>query len=138
MIRTELQKLDQSPRALRNFGLLVGGVFLLLGVIALARGRAWWPWTGVPGLVLMLLGLLAPRTLRWVNFGWMAMALLLGTVMSSVLLTLVFFLGFTPLGGLARLRGKDFLRRRAQVGESYWLHRDRKTQPTRADYERQF
>lgn len=138
MIRAELQKLDQSPRALRNFGLLVGGVFLLLGIIALVRGRAWWPWTGVPGLVLMLLGLLAPRTLRWVNFGWMTLSLSVGLVMSVLLLSVVFFLGFTLIGWLARLRGKDFLRRRANAGESYWLPRDRAAKPSRADYERQF
>ncbi len=139
MIRAELQKLDQSPRALRNFGVLVGGVLLAFAAVGFWRSRGWWPWAGGPGFALTALGVLAPRSLRRLHLGWMALAFVLGTVMGSVLLTLVYFLAVTPIGWLARWRGKDFLRRRpAPVGGTYWLPRDRLVKPARADYERQF
>jgi len=139
MIREELSRLDRSPRALRRFGLVVGGVFALLALVAWWRGRAWWPWLAWPGGVLLGLGAVAPTLLRPVQLAWMSLALVLGTVVSTVLLTLLFFLGVTPIGWLARLRGKDFLRRRLDSqAVTYWLPRERGRTPGRADYERQF
>ncbi len=139
MIRSELKRLDQSPRALRSFGRVVGGVLLGLAVIGHWRGRGWWPWCAGPGLLLVLLGSFAPRLLRGVHWLWMGLALVLGTVMGTVMLTLVFFLGVTPIGWLARLRRKDFLRRRPDPDAvSHWLPRDRSRPPGRSDYERQF
>lgn len=139
MIREELRQLDQSPRALRSFGRLVGGVLLVFAVLGWWRARSWWPWLAGPGLTLFLLGVLAPSSLRWPHRAWMALALVMGTVMGTVLLTLVFFLGVTPLGWLARVSGRDFLRRqRTEREPTYWLARDRSAKPARADYERQF
>lgn len=139
MIREELRQLDQSPRALRSFGRLVGGVLLVFGTLAWWRARAWWPWVTGPGLGLFLFGQLAPRALLWPHRAWMTLALVMGTVMGTVLLTLVFFLAVTPLGWLARVSGRDFLRRQRPAGDpSWWIARDRSVKPGRADYERQF
>jgi hypothetical protein len=139
MIREELRQLDQSPRALRSFGRLVGGVLLVFAALGGWRAQSWWPWVAGPGLTLFLLGVLAPRSLRWPHRAWMTLALIMGTVMGTVLLTLVFFLGVTPLGWLARVSGRDFLRRqRTEREPTYWLARDRSAKPGRADYERQF
>lgn len=139
MIRDELARLDRSPRALRSFGRLVGGVLLGLAVIGWWRARTWWPWLATPGLVLVLLGSFAPRFLRGVHFGWMALTFVLGTVSGTVLLTLLFFLVLTPLSWLARISGKDFLRKRPLAPDaSGWIPRDRERRATRADYERQF
>ncbi len=139
MIRDELAKLDRSPPALRRFGQLVGGVLLGLAALGAWRGRTWWPWFALPGLTLVLLGSFAPRLLRRVHYGWMALTFVLGTISGTMLLTLLFFLVLTPLGWLARISGKDFLRKRPLPAEaSGWLPRDRKQRATRADYERQF
>lgn len=139
MIREELRQLDQSPGALRSFGRLVGGVLLLFAALAWWRARSWWPWVAGPGLTLFLLGTLAPRSLRWPHRAWMGLALVLGTVMGTVLLTLVFLLALTPLGWLARVSGRDFLRRKRSGAEpTFWLPRDRSVRASRTDYERQF
>lgn len=139
MIFADLRRLDTSPRALRKFGLMVGGVFLALALLLWWRQRAWWLWLAVPGGMLVAVGAVLPATLRWVYLAWMGLALVLGTVMSTVLLTLLFYLAVTPIGWLARFRGKDFLRRRIEPGSaSYWLKRDRSVRRDRTFYERQF
>jgi hypothetical protein len=139
MLRAELQNLDQSPPALRKFGQLVGIVLLVVALPGLLRSRAWWPWVATPGLLLLGLGSAAPRTLRWIHLGWMALALVLGTVMGAVMLTLVFVLAVTPIGWLTRFRGKDFLRQKTTAPEvSFWIPRDRDSRASRTDYERQF
>jgi hypothetical protein len=138
MIRTELKRLKLGPKDLRKFGLLVGGAFLLLGGWFLFRHKSWYPWFLAPGVLLVGLGLVAPRALKQAYLGWMAMAFALGLVVSTVLLTLFYYLVVTPVGLLAKLVGKDFLGlRRSASARSYWLPRQGGPRPP-ADYEQQF
>ena len=68
----------------------------------------------------------------------MALALVLGAVMSRVVLTLLFHLVFTPVALVARATGKRFLETGFKDGsESYWVIRDGGGQ-TPCDSERQF
>lgn len=127
-VAEELRALDPSPRALRQFGLVVGGV--LLAVAALLAWRNGWALAGVSwallavGGTLVLLGAAAPRALRPVRVGWMALAFALGFVMTRVILTLGFAVAFVPTGLVLRLLGKDLLRRRLDPeAETYWIAR---------------
>ena len=128
-IRAELRALDQSPRALRSFGLVVGGVFLAIAA-ALAWRNGWalsglaWVLIGVGG-ALVGGGALMPAALRPVHRVWMGLAFALGFVMTRVILTLTFALVFVPVGAVLRAMGKDLLRRRLDPeAESYWIPRD--------------
>jgi hypothetical protein len=139
MLLDDLRELKRGPRELRRFGLLVGAVFAALGLIWLMRGKPHFMYPLGPGVVLMLTGALAPRTLRGVYVVWMAIALALGFVVSHVLLTLFFFLVITPVGLVARVLGKDFLRLRIERGAAtYWLPCQRQTKRAASDYEKQF
>jgi hypothetical protein len=139
MIQRDLQQLSHTTRDLRKFGLLVGGVFLLLGGWFLFRHRPVWPWFLFPGMLLVLLGLIAPRMLRTVHIAWMGLAFTLGLAVSTVLLTLFYFLVVTPLALAGRLGGKDFLSEKlVPQAKSYWLPRDRSVVRQPADYEQQY
>ena len=139
MIREELKHLTAGPRELRKFGLTVGGVLLLLGLWFLYRHRAFWPWLAAPGTALFACGVLFPKALRHVFIGWMAMAFTLGLIVSTVLLTLFFYLVMTPVGISARLFGKDFLSRKLQRSAvSYWILRAPSEPKKATDYEQQF
>ena len=139
MIQHELQQLTKTPRELRKFGLLVGGVFALLGAWFLFRHKSYWPFLLTPGALLILFGLLAPRLLKGVYVAWMALAFFLGLVVSTLILTLCYFLLITPLAFLGRIVRKDFLSVKLDpAAASYWLRRDGAAAPQPADYERQF
>src|SRR5438445_6838175 len=112
MIREEIKQLKTGPRDLRKFGLTVGGVLSLLGLWFLYRHKAHSPYFLYPGLLLLLLGLAVPRTLKEIYIGWMALAFVLGLIVSTVLLTGFFYLVVTPIGLAARCFGKDFVERR--------------------------
>jgi len=138
MFLKDLRELKTGTRELRNFGLLVGGVFAVLGLLFLVRGKAAYPWLLTPGLVLVSLGAIAPSTLKYIYLGWMGLALALGFVVSHVILTIFFFLVITPIGLIARLAGKDFLHLKLdRQARSYWIPRERKSKVPE-DYERQF
>lgn len=109
-------------RVEREFGLIVGGVFVLLG--------GWWLYRGkfldaaylllIIGALLVLLGLVWPRVLVLPNRAWMLLAEGLSFVTTRIILGAVFFLMVTPIGVIKRLSGWDPLNRRAGRSESYW------------------
>jgi hypothetical protein len=129
----------KSFRAQREFGLVVGGVFVLLGSWWFYRGK--FP-TAAPilltlGGLLMVLGLIWPRALVLPNKGWMLLAEGLSFITTRVILGVVFFLVVTPIGVIKRLSGWDPLRRRASRSASYWLpYSERQRDPRH--YEKMF
>ncbi|MCI0660651.1 MAG: SxtJ family membrane protein [Acidobacteria bacterium] len=111
-----------SFREEREFGLIVGSALILLG--------SWWlyhdKWRLVAtsflavGLALLLLGSLSPRALVFPNRAWMALARLLSSITTPIILGIIYFGVFMPIGVVKRLFGWDPLRRRAFPADSYW------------------
>jgi hypothetical protein len=138
-LKDELKELPVGDRDLRRFGLLVGGVFALLAAWFFYRGKPFWSWMLVPAVPLLLLGAIYPRALRFVYLAWMSLALVLGFVVSTILLTIFFYVVITPMGLLARAVGKDFLSLKLDSSQaSYWIARDPQEKQTAVDYERQY
>jgi hypothetical protein len=137
-IRDDIKQLKTGDRDLRMFGLVVGGVFVALGLLFWLRHKAHYPWLLAPGGLLVVLGAVWPRTLKEVYLAWMSLAFVLGFVISHVILTVFFFLVITPIGLIARCFGKDFLSLKLdRRAATYWIQRERKAKST-AEYERQF
>jgi hypothetical protein len=139
MITEEIKQLTTAPRELRKFGVLVGAVFVLLGGWCIFRHKSAWPWLISPGVLLLVLGLLAPRSLKRPYVVWMTLAYALGLLVSTTILTVFFYLVVTPVALVARLCGKDFLSLKIdRQARSYWLLRDRSHVRQPPEYEQQF
>ena len=119
---TEPTKRKRSLRAEREFGLIVGGVLILLSGWGNYRGKFHSVATiTLPmGAVLVLLGLAFPRALVYPNKAWMTLAEGLAFVSTRIILAFVFFAIVTPIGFVKRLSGWDPLHRRAATADSYW------------------
>ncbi len=122
----EIKAVDTSKKALRSFGWVVGGVLLLIAAVVFWR-TGWTLTTAVQvlggiGAALVVLGLIVPVVLKPVYRVWMALAVVLGFIMTRVILTAVYYLIMTPIGLIMRLLGKDPLhRRRDPNAASYWI-----------------
>jgi len=124
-VKEELKALDISKKSLRNFGLLVGGIFFLLGLWIYHRSQS--P-LGIVfiviGALLLLFGLVFPNSLSQVYKIWMGLAFALGWLMSRVLLSILFYFVITPIGFVAKVVGKDFLDINYKIKrKSYWIIR---------------
>ena len=138
MMNKEIEQLSTSPRSLRKFGLLVGGVFLLLGCWFLYRQKPVWPYLLTPGALLVLGALIVPGSLKHVYIAWMSLGFALGFVVSNVILTIFYYLILTPIGLIARICGQDFLSlKRNPAATSYWVMKPM-TARTPQEYEQQF
>jgi len=129
---------NPTPKDLRQFGIamIVGfGIIGLLFLFVLGRPEAA-PYCFGFGLVAGVLGLTGSKIALIVYIPWMVIAFVMGNIMSRVLLTLFYFLVFTPIGLTRRLLRKDPLQLRQPVGPSYWKPLPPPKEPE--DYERQF
>jgi len=103
----------QSRSALRAFGLMTGAIFAgLFGVLfpwLLGHRPPWWPWALAGTLWIWALAL--PSSLRPVYRGCMAMGGALGWINTRIILTLLFYAVFFPLGLAMRVAGRDPLKK---------------------------
>jgi hypothetical protein len=132
---------EARKRELRKFGLVVGGVFLLIGGWLYWRGRHRWPmytFSGVGGF-LVVFGAVAPIVLGPVYRAWMLIAGVLGWINTRLLLSAIFFLLFMPVSLVMRLFGRDPLTRRFDPRlKSYWVDRPKQDEGPEIVYKRQY
>jgi hypothetical protein len=102
-------------KQLRTFGLVVGGAFGIIGVWpVLVHGEALRLWALTLTGLLVISALFVPRGLKLVHRAWMACGHILGQVNTTIILTIVFYSLFTPMGLVMRLFGKDPMHRKLE------------------------
>jgi hypothetical protein len=127
---------DPPRKTLRQFAglwlVIFGGMALWQGLVRERAGLA--SILAVLALTIGPLGLARPDWMRRIYVGWMILAFPIGWTVSQVMLAVIFFGLFTPIGFLFRLLGRDPLHRtRRPELESYWAPK-----PTPTDLRRYF
>lgn len=112
---------QSEKNELRHFGLIVGGVFCVIGVWPMIRyGEGVRLWALLPGALLILLGLVAPVTLGPLFKVWMKVGHVMGWINTRIILGVLYFGLITPMGVIMRLFGWDSMRRAfSRDAESY-------------------
>lgn len=101
-----------QQKELRDFGLIVGGVFAVIGLWPMVfRGEDMRLWALGLGGTLIAAGLVFPTALRLPHQGWMWGGHVLGWINTRIILGIVFFGLVTPMGVVMRLFGKDSMHR---------------------------
>lgn len=107
-----MEHIEVTKRTLRQFGLMVGGVFLLIGLWPFVwRQEAVRIWAVVPGSLLAIAGLVVPSLLKQVYQGWMRVGHVMGWVNTRIILGVLFYGVVTPMGLVMKLTGRDPMRR---------------------------
>jgi hypothetical protein len=121
---------NPSATTLRQFAFIWLVFFLGLGCWqGLIRGRSELGVAlAIAAVLIGLLGLAKPAAIRWLFVGWMVAVFPIGWVVSQLMLAMLFYGIFTPIGVFFRMVGRDALRRKFPLRtETYWSP---KTQPT--------
>jgi len=66
-----------------------------------------WDWTIAIALAVGLAGILSTFLSKMIDFLWMKIAMMLNLIMSTILLSIIFFLFLFPIAILSRLFGKN-------------------------------
>ena len=117
---------NPDNRILRQFA---GLWILFFGAIALSQHfRSQNTTVAVVGTLAMVVGvpgLFFPRILKPIFVGWMILAFPIGWLVSHVILFLIYWSVFVPVGFILQRMGHDPLRLRKPAVDSYW---EQKTQ----------
>lgn len=113
--------------------------FCILGALLLWRHKPLYPWFLGVGVLFGLAGLAVPVSLRHVNAAWMKLAAGLAWFNTRLILSLFFFIIFTPVGLLTRIFGKDMMQLSwKNKRDSYWIAPKEETAIDKKRYERMF
>jgi hypothetical protein len=131
-------------RELRQFGAIFMGGFVLIGLVKyfwpfewlLSQNKTFGLWMIGIGVVVGAIALTGSRIALPFYWAWLGIAYVLGNIMSRVIITLIYFLLFTPMRVLGSLAGRDKLQLKKAVKDSYWL--DISLPKEAKKYERQF
>ncbi len=106
--------LQPSKKDLRKFGLVTGALvtvfFGLLLPWLFNHELPFWPWI-VAG-VLWIWALLLPVSLLPVYRGWMTFGSVMGWINTRIILGIMFYVMFMPVGFIMRLMGNDPMARK--------------------------
>ena len=132
-------EINRNPtrRQLNQFGFIWLGFLAFFGVIA--RFKLGEPTVAlvlwVAAVVVPVVGWLIPSVMRAVFLGMSYAAWPIGFVVSHVILAIVYYLVFTPIGFAMRIFGYDPMKRGFDKSvSSYWVTRD----PAAAETKRYF
>jgi hypothetical protein len=109
----------------RSFGYVFAMVCALVAALSWYHDGAHWGWWLAAAVSFGLIGWLRPHWLAPLNRLWTKLGLLLASVISPLVLAIVFYACIAPIGWLMRLAGKDPLRLRYEPdADTYWIRRD--------------
>ena len=134
----EIKDIKSGKKELREFGLTIGIILVILGLVALWRGKATFPYFLGVGAVFITLGIFLPGPLKRLQKIWMGFSIILGFFMSRIVLTALFYVGITPIGIIMRIFGKDLLDEKIDKScSSYWHDRSAEIKDKKS-YENQY
>jgi len=123
---------DSSMPDSRRFGVIFAAIFIVVGTYLMFTGSSTWGWSFVTlAMLFCTLALAKPALLQPLNRLWFAFGNILGRLISPLVLSIMFFLIFTPIGLFQRLSGRDILQLRSPRQSSYWRVPDMRERPYR-------
>jgi hypothetical protein len=138
MINQLISEIKTTRKEIRNFGITIGLILLVISAILFWKANTSYLIFIIIGLVLLGSGLTIPIILKPIYLIWMVFATILGWIMTHVILSLLFYIIFTPIGLILRLFGKQFLVLKwDKAQESYWNIRNEQVKD-KIYYDRQF
>jgi hypothetical protein len=133
-----MEKLKLDNITLKKFGITMGIAFLVIALIILLKHKSFNPTISTLSAIFFILAFTFPILLKPVYIFWMQLAKGLGWINTRLILLIIFYLIFTPIGLVMRLLGVDLLARKIEKNrETYWIKKEKRNfQPQ--DYARQF
>ena len=105
----------------KGFGILFFIVFLLIALWPILNGGNLRIWSLLIGAIFLVLGLLDSKILNPFKKIWIKFGELLGKVIAPLVLSIIYFIVITPIGLLLRIFGKDLLGTKLLDKKSYWI-----------------
>ena len=108
----------------RNFGIVFFIFFLLISLWLFLNDKTLAYLPLIISLVFLILGLLNAKILTPLNKAWIKFGEILGSIVSPIVMAIIFFGIVTPTGLLLKFIGKDVLKLKQDKKDTYWIEKD--------------
>jgi hypothetical protein len=134
-----LEKLNLDRKSLRKFASTMCIGFLALAGLLIIRHKP----SAAHILIIistsfLFLGVICPIVLKPVYIFWMKLAFVLGWINTRLILVVIFYLVFTPMGVIMRIFGADLLDKKISKDKASYWKKNKVDVFSKANYERQF
>ena len=120
----EIKNIKSEKSDLRKFGITIGIILIIIAGYLFWKDKESFQIFITVGVVLNVLGIVIPVVLKPIYWIWMIFATILGWIMTRVILSLLFYVIFTPIGLIPRLFGKQFIELKwKKTNNTYWNYR---------------
>jgi len=99
--------IDSSAKELRKFGITMTVAFAVIATITILNDKSIYPVFLVLSGVFGFLGLLQLGLLKYVHKWWMVLAHIMGHIITTLILAVLFYFILTPIGFVIKVCGKD-------------------------------
>ncbi len=133
-----MDKIKTGKKELKNFSITMFAALGVIGTMLFFKNKGIYVWFYLSGAVFLLLGMSAAELLKPIYLIWMRFAFVLSWINTRLILLIIFYLIFTPMGLLVRLFKGDLLDRKIDAqSDTYWIKKE-KVDFKHSNYERQF
>lgn len=133
-----MENTSLDKKALRDFGLTMAAVFLVLSVVIFIKHKQISAPLFIACAIFFLTAVIIPQALSGAHNIWMKLALALGWINTRIILLIIYYSVFTAIGLIMRLLGKGPLDLKIEKNKvSYWNKKE-KSESGPSVYKRQF
>ena len=106
----------------RNFGIVFFIVFFIVSISPLPSEGNVRIWSIIVAIIFLVLGLLNSKILTPLNRIWFRFGILLGSIVSPIVMIIVFFIVVTPISLMMKLSNTNLLGLKKNNKSSYWIN----------------
>ena len=109
----------------KSFGIVFFLFFLIVSLFPLFKDGNIRVWSLIISIIFLILGLLNSKFLTPLNKIWFKFGILLGSFVSPIVMSIVFFAIVTPTSIIMRVLGKNLLNLKKGNKKTYWVKRSK-------------
>ena len=110
----------------KSFGLVFFVIFIIIALWPLLNDGNIRIWSIIVSIIFLTLGLLNSKILTPFNKLWMRFGVLLGSIVSPIVMGVIYFGVITPIGLIMKIFGKDVLNLKLDKNKTtYWLKKNK-------------
>jgi len=109
----------------KSFGIVFFLFFLIVTIFPLFKDGNIRIWSLILAIIFLILGMLDSKFLTPLNKIWFKFGILLGSIVSPIVMGVVFFAIVTPTSLIMKVLGKNLLNLKKNNKKTYWIERSK-------------
>jgi len=120
-----LKNSDTKISTNKSFGIVFFLFFLIVTIFPLFKDGNIRIWSLILAIIFLILGMLDSKFLTPLNKIWFKFGILLGSIVSPIVMGVVFFAIVTPTSLIMKVLGKNLLNLKKNNKKTYWIERSK-------------